>query len=128
MAWTTGPSRTSTRGLATRLEYQTGFLGAPPIEATAAYSPSCSTRISGTLRTLPDFAPRVVTMITGISRIVVPEVPPDPSYSSTLSRTHSAGLGSYSPFKDMTPLNTRSPGDAQPAYPGSAGDVLVGEV
>jgi len=41
-----------------------------------------------------------------MSRIVVPAVPPDPSYSWTWSRTHLAGLGSYSPFKDMLILNT----------------------
>ena len=39
-------------GSATRLWYQTGWVGAPPWEATRAYSPSCSTRMSGDLAEL----------------------------------------------------------------------------
>ncbi|MCP2259871.1 Helix-turn-helix domain-containing protein [Streptoalloteichus tenebrarius] len=77
----------------------------------AAYRPSCSTRISGTLRILPLFAPRIVTMTTGrpVSHSVVPSVPPELSYSSTCSRTHWAGLGSYSSSRGIafTPLSTR---------------------
>ena len=50
-----GPSCTMTSvGLASRLAYQLGCSGAPPFEATSAYEPSCSTRISAILRTLPD--------------------------------------------------------------------------
>jgi hypothetical protein len=37
----------------------------------------------GTLRSRPDLAPAMVTMITGMSRMVVPEVPPERSYSWT---------------------------------------------
>ena len=50
-----------------------------------AYRPSCSTRITGVLRTLPLLAPRLVTITTGrpVSRSVVPWVPPELSYSST---------------------------------------------
>ena len=42
--------------------------------ATSAYSPPCSTRISGVLRILPLLFPRVVRMITGspVSRSVLP--------------------------------------------------------
>src|SRR5689334_5965787 len=100
------PSWSSTCGLASTLWYQTGCFGEPPREATAAYRPSCSTRISGTLRSLPDLAPTVVRRMTGRPRRVVPRVPPERSYSSTCSRTHAVGLGSYSPVRGMAPLNT----------------------
>ena len=39
-------------------------------------------------------------------RSVVPLVPPERSYSSTWSRTHWVGLGSYSPERGMAPANT----------------------
>src|SRR5689334_17617383 len=55
--------------------------------------------MSGVLRILPDLAPSVVRTITGLPRSVVPSVPPEPSYSSTWSRTHCSGLGWYSPTK-----------------------------
>ena len=50
-----------------------------------AYRPSCSTRITGVLRTLPLLAPRLVTITTGrpVLSSVVPWVPPELSYSST---------------------------------------------
>lgn len=101
MSWRTVPSWSSTRGSATTLWYQTGFFGAPPWEATTAYAPSCSTRIRGVLRSLPLLAPRVVSRITGMSRIVIPSLPPDFSMRSTCSRTHWVGLGSYSPSRGM---------------------------
>src|SRR5690348_3138675 len=74
-----------------------------------AYRPSCSTRITGVLCTLPLLAPRLVTITTGrpVSRSVVPCVPPELSYSSTWSRTHARGLGSYSPSTGIALLNTR---------------------
>src|SRR4051812_36436264 len=92
-------------GSAVRLWYQTGWVGAPPMDATRAYSPPCSTRMSGVFRSLPLLLPRVVTMITGspVSRRVLARWPPDLSYSSTWSRTHLAGLGSYSPSSVMGP-------------------------
>ncbi len=98
-----GPSWSSTCGSDLRLKYQTGCSGKPPFEATAAYRPSCSTRITGILRILPLFAPRIVTMTTGrpVSQSVVPSVPPELSYSSTWSRIHCAGLGSYSPSRGI---------------------------
>src|SRR5205085_1115439 len=71
--------------------------GAPPLEATAAYTPPCSTRITGFLRSLPELAPSDVITTTGTPRNVAPLVPPDVSYSWTCSRTHFAWLGSYSP-------------------------------
>ena len=77
-----GPSCTvAAFGSAVRLWYQTGCFGAPPTEATSAYSPSCSTRISGDLRILPDLLPRVVRMMIGrpVSRSVVASVPPERS-------------------------------------------------
>jgi hypothetical protein len=54
-------------------------LGAPPSDATSAYSPSCSTRMSGVLRSFPLLLPRVVRMITGmpVSSSVVPFCPPE---------------------------------------------------
>src|SRR5581483_12167466 len=63
---------------ALRLWYQTGCFGAPPIDATSAYSPSCSTRISGVLRSFPDLFPRVVTMTIGrpVSSSVFASRPP----------------------------------------------------
>ena len=36
-------------------------------------------------------------------RMVVPLLPPERSYSSTCSRTHWVGLGSYSPEKGHAP-------------------------
>ncbi|HXA72663.1 MAG TPA: hypothetical protein VNV83_00335 [Acidimicrobiales bacterium] len=47
-------------------------------------------------RTLPLFAPRVVTTMMGISvsRSVLARWPPEASYSATWSRTQSQGLGS----------------------------------
>src|SRR5690606_32019287 len=91
-------------GSAVRLWYQCGWVGAPPRDATSAYLPSCSTRISAILRTFPDDAPRMVTTMTGIpvSRSVVARVPPDASYSATCSRTQSSALGSYSPSIGMS--------------------------
>src|SRR3954452_25363569 len=62
--------------------------------------------MSGTLRSLPDFAPMVVRRMTGLPCNVVPLVPPERSYSSTWSRTHWVGLGSYSPERGMPPANT----------------------
>src|SRR4051795_4268821 len=104
-----GPSWISTRGCATRLWYQVGWLGAPPFEATSAYLPSCSTRITGFLRILPDLAPTDVTTTTGTPRRVVPSVPPDDSYASTWSRTHCSGLGSYSPRRLTSPFCSSLP-------------------
>src|SRR5699024_3678425 len=52
--------------------------------------------MTGVLRSLPELAPMLSTMITGMPFISVPSVPPDDSYSSTWSRTHFAGLGAYS--------------------------------
>jgi hypothetical protein len=77
-----GPSCTITLcGSATRLWYQTGLVGAPPIEATNAYSPPCSTRINAILRTDPVALPLIVTTMTGmpVSRRVLASVPPDAS-------------------------------------------------
>src|SRR5580698_3658968 len=73
------------------------------MDATSRYSPSCSTRISGVLRSFPLLLPRLVTMITGrpVSRSVLARWPPDASYSATWSRTHRAVLGSYSPSRLM---------------------------
>src|SRR5680860_835166 len=81
--------------------------------------PSCSTRISGILRTLPVLAPTLVRMTTGRPRIVVPSVPPERSYFSTWLRTYSFGLGSYTPDSAMftrTPMDgARFPGGSLPA-------------
>ncbi len=90
-------------GSSTRLEYQPGLSGLPPLLATSAYSPSCSTRMSPILRTFPLFAPRIVTMMIGIpvSRSVLARVPPEASYSATCWATHDDALGSYSPVMGM---------------------------
>src|SRR3954469_19820394 len=45
-------------GSALMLWYQTGCFGAPPMLATIRYAPSCSTFISGVLRSLPLLLPR----------------------------------------------------------------------
>src|SRR5436190_3605601 len=52
----------------------------------------------------------MITTGRPVSRSVVPCVPPDPSYSSTWSRTQARVLGSYSPSTGMPPVNT--PGEA----------------
>ena len=62
----TAPSCSSTWGCSTRLRYQAGFSGCPPFEATTAYRPSCSTRISAVLRSLPLVAPTEVMTMTGL--------------------------------------------------------------
>src|SRR5882757_1749622 len=75
--------------------------------------------MSGVLRILPLFAPRVVRMMTGMlprfaspvpirELSVVPSVPPELSYSSTWSRTSCVALGSYSPLSGMMSLSTQS--------------------
>ena len=68
-------------GCALRLWYQTGLVGAPPMDATNAYSPSFSTRINAILRILPVLLPRMVTMITGkpVSLSVLASWPPERS-------------------------------------------------
>src|ERR1035438_4564501 len=64
----------------------------------------------------------MVTMITGISvsPSVFPRWPPELSYSATWSRTHWAGLGSYSPSMGMTRFYA-------PAALSGAGPRLEGE-
>src|SRR5690348_18477658 len=52
-------------------------------------------RINGILRMLPVLLPRVVKMITGLPRSVLPSRPPVDSYVSTWSRTHFSGLATY---------------------------------
>ena len=74
-AWA-GPSWNSTWGSATRLKYQAGGWGRRPWRPPRRRRPSCSTLMSGVLRTFPDFAPRLVKMITGMPcRAVVASVP-----------------------------------------------------
>lgn len=84
------------------LWYQTGFFGAPPSEATTAYCPSCSTRISGVLRSLPVLAPTVVSTMMGLPFMSAASAPPDATYLSACSRDQSHGLGAYSPESGMT--------------------------
>src|ERR1700712_4549588 len=86
------------------LKYHTGCLGAPPSDATTAYSPSCSTRMSGVLRTLPVLAPMVVRRMTGRPLSSVPSDPPDAMYVSAFSRAQSDVLGSYSPVSGIRPV------------------------
>ena len=58
-----------------------GWVGMPAFEAIRAYSPSCSTRISGTLRMLPLLWPTIVVTMIGmpVSISVFASVPPDAS-------------------------------------------------
>ena len=58
------PSRRVRCGSASRLRTHCGSVGAPPREPTAAYTPSCSTRIRGTLRVAPVRAPVIVNSTT----------------------------------------------------------------
>ena len=76
-----------------------GVLGRPPLEATRAYSPSCSTRISGCLRTLPLLGPPRRHHDDGHPRVEqrVGPLPPEASYSATWSGPIRTGSGSYSP-------------------------------
>src|SRR6185437_6138876 len=85
------------------LWYQTGFFGAPPSDATTAYSPLCSTRISGVLRSLPVLAPTVVSRIIGLPFMSAASDPPDSAYLSACSRDQSHGDGAYSPSSGMSP-------------------------
>src|SRR5665213_3422323 len=97
-------------GASIKLKYHEGFVGAPPCDATSAYSPSCSTRMSANLRILRLLFPRVVTMMTGSpeSRRVFARSPPLASYSATCSLTHFHALGSYSPSSATSTLYRRS--------------------
>src|SRR4029077_5702600 len=52
----------------------------------------------------------MITTGRPVSRSVVPSAPPEPSYSSTWSRTQARVLGPYSPSTGMPPVNT--PGEA----------------
>ena len=101
----------------------------PPTEATAAYLPSCSTRMSGFLRSLPDFAPRLVTMMTArpVSANVPASAPPERSYASTWSRTQSQLLGSYSPFSGMYSSMT-NPDGLTVAVTGPTGEIGISAV
>jgi hypothetical protein len=56
-----------------------GSSGAPPFDATTAYRPSCSTRISAVLRRAPLFAPTVVSTMIGTPRSVFAFSPFDAS-------------------------------------------------
>jgi hypothetical protein len=69
------------------------MLRGAPLDATAAYTPSCSTRMTGFLRRLPLFAPRDVITTIGRPMISLPSAPPVASYFSTWPRTHSEALG-----------------------------------
>src|ERR1700687_155209 len=85
-----------TRGWATRLAYQDGVPGDPPADPTATYRSPSTIRITGFLRTLPDFAPTDVRITTGRPSSVPPSIPPLASYSVTCVRRLSVGLGAYS--------------------------------
>ena len=84
------------RGFARRLPYHLGWSRDPPLLATAAYTPSCSTRMSGTLRMAPVFTPRIVSMTTGRFITDTDLVSPVASILSTCLRTHVHVLGTYS--------------------------------
>ena len=96
-----------------------GARGAPPLDAIATYTPSRSTRITGFLRSLPDFAPtrgdhhdRVTPCAAQGVGLAAPSVA---SYSSTWSRTHCAGLGSYSPSVSCPPQHHAPAAGFRPA-------------
>src|SRR6476469_56323 len=95
-------SWSSMTGFLRRFAYHFGCSGAPPLLATAAYTPSCSTRISGTLRILPD-SPRMVSSTTGRFMMCTERVVPVSAIFSTCSRTQPRGLGAYSPCIVMAP-------------------------
>src|SRR5271168_5543511 len=112
------------------LWYQTGFFGAPPSEATTAYSPLCSTRISGVLRSLLVLAPTVVSRMMGLPFISAASDPPDSAYLSACSRDQSQGLGAYSPVSGIpTTLGGSPPGQLPDLVdPSDGGRDLVGEL
>ena len=117
-------------GWATRLWNHSGFSGAPPFDATSAYSPPCSTRMTGFLRTLPLLAPRVRHHDDRHPRVHAacwPAAPPEASYSATWSRTHSHGLGSYSPCSVVMGAIVLGAGycPTVPREPMAAADVLA---
>jgi hypothetical protein len=57
------------------LRYQPGWVVEPPLEATSAYSPSCSIRITGFLRSAPLRAPTDVITTIGRSLKVLASAP-----------------------------------------------------
>src|SRR5207249_4342621 len=71
--------------------------------------PLCSILIRGILRILPDFAPWLVSTITGLPFCVPPSAPLVASYNSTCRRTRSLGLGSYSPLRGILKLSLSKP-------------------
>jgi hypothetical protein len=107
--WSRPPHCSSTRGFFATLCYQTGCFGAPPSEATTAYSPLCSTRISGVLRSLPVSAPTLVSRMIGLPFMSAASAPPDSACLSACSRDQSLGLGADSPVSGIaTTLRPRS--------------------
>src|SRR5689334_22873565 len=110
-------------GSACRLRYHCGCSGAPPLLATAAKTPSCSTRMRGTLRTAPDLAPRIVSSTTGRCWMCTESVVPVRSISSTCRRTQSLGLGTYSPIIAMPRTLTRPDASVRIGPGGAKGDV-----
>src|SRR5262244_2847467 len=70
----------------------------------------------------------MITTGRPVSRSVVPRVPPEPSYSSTWSRTQARVLGPYSPSTGMPSVNTpaelarHTVCDRTAAAAGAAGD------
>ena len=107
LALGTGHPAARRAGCLLMLSYQAGCLGAPPIDATSAYSPSCSTRISGTYQSLPDLAPRMVTRTTSRSWILAASVVPASRIFSVCLRTQSTGLISYVPSSGMSSATPR---------------------
>src|SRR5690606_20851262 len=84
-----------------RLKYHDGCCGAPPFDATTAYTPSCSTRMSAFLRSLPLRAPTEVSTMMGLPRNSFASAPPEASKVSACVRAHSEVLGAYSPVNGI---------------------------
>ena len=99
-----------------------GSRGAPPFDATAAYLPSFSTRMTGFLRSLPDFAPRDVITTIGHSGLPWRMLPPGRWRPRTPrpGRGPTAGAGLVLAFKCHVPNKTRSASRSIPAAIASA--------
>src|SRR5690606_9070700 len=98
-----------------RLKYHDGCCGAPPFDATTAYTPSCSTRMSAFLRSLPLQAPTEVSTMMGLPRNSFASAPAEASKVSACVRAHSEVLGAYSPVNGILLLPVSHPAAVMPA-------------
>src|SRR5205085_1635359 len=103
------PTSTVAEGLARRLWYQAGFVGAPPLEAKITIRPPSGMYIRGVVRRCPLLAPVLVSSRTGAPSNEPPTLPSLARNSSMIARLNS--------FMSGTSISLVQAGEA----PGGAG-------